>query len=235
MTKRPSRSVATTNIIRPTEAGPRRMGDAVIEVDAVYHVPAIKPREEGPWRMEAEKIAWTDAATGLQCIIRRDKRKGHLCGYVAVPASHPMYGWREIAMAGVGITVHGGLDYASECQHYEHESLSVCHPTAAERAVMRAMAERNAAHWRRAREDELWWVGFSCDQVYDRVPKPDRHSNAANAASGTFDAEYRDEGYVRRQCESLAAQLHAVAEGRPLPAPAPSPPIGLDPMQGGAR
>jgi hypothetical protein len=235
MPKKPSRTIATVNSLPSPEAGPRRMGDAVVNVDAVYHVPSIKPHGDGPWTMEAEKVAWTDAATGLQCIIRRDRKKGHLCGYVAVPKSHPMYGWDEVAMRGVGIRAHGGLNYADECQHHEHESLSVCHPTAADRAVMRAMAERNAAHWRQAREDELWWIGFSCDQVYDRLPKPDWNGNAANAVAGTFEAEYRDEGYVRRQCESLAAQLRAVADGRPLPEPEEAPPLGLDPCEGAAR
>lgn len=52
----------------------------------------IKPSwGPGPWEEEPDKRQWTDPATGLPCLIVRN-RLGGLCGYVGVPPSHPWYG-----------------------------------------------------------------------------------------------------------------------------------------------
>jgi hypothetical protein len=48
-------------------------------------------------------------------------------------------------------------------------------------------------------------------------------------------SEYRDDGYVVREVLNLAAQLKAIADGRPVPVREgpPLPAIGLDPRRGG--
>lgn len=165
----------------------------------VYHVPALKPRAPGPWRCEADKLAWTDAATGLQCIIRRSAR-GFLCGYVAVGADHPLFGFRGDAVPAGIVTVHGGLDYASPCDHRAPEETSICD-----------VPDRHAP-----REGiDQWWFGFSCGQVTDLIPGDDAHTGEAQQLG--LDQEYRDERYLFEQCTGLAAQLAAAAERQARP------------------
>lgn len=46
----------------------------------------------GPWCEEpADKITWVDNKTGLDCLMVRGPM-GSWCGYVGVPASHPLHG-----------------------------------------------------------------------------------------------------------------------------------------------
>ena len=75
----------------------RRFGSPEIASLTVYHVPDLSPKIPGPWRGEADKIAWTDPTTGMACIIRRSAH-GHLCGYVAVEPEHPLYGFDADAL-----------------------------------------------------------------------------------------------------------------------------------------
>jgi hypothetical protein len=44
----------------------------------------------GEWDGEPDKLFWTDATTGLPCLIVRN-RMGALCGYVAVDSTHRLY------------------------------------------------------------------------------------------------------------------------------------------------
>ena len=71
---------------------------------------------------------------GLKCLILRHLRMGHLCGYVALPRSHPEWGKHYDEP---DISVHGGLTfgrqgkegtlwdgqelwwYGFDCAHYE--------------------------------------------------------------------------------------------------------------------
>lgn len=47
---------------------------------------------DGPWQTEPDRVDWADEATGLLCSARRHPRMGHWCGYVCVPADHPLHG-----------------------------------------------------------------------------------------------------------------------------------------------
>ena len=53
---------------------------------------------------------WVDDATGLRCQILRSPSIGCLCGYVAVPKTHPYYGkdYNDLDH----IAVHGGLTFS---------------------------------------------------------------------------------------------------------------------------
>ncbi|TVV73773.1 hypothetical protein [Sphingomonas solaris] len=164
------------------------------QMATVYHVPALTPKVSGPWSCEADKLAWTDAATRLPCIIRRSTH-GFLCGYVAVGAGHPLFGFRGDAVPAGIVTVHGGLDYASPCDHRAPEETSICH-----------VPDRHAT-----REGiNQWWFGFSCGQVTDLIPGDGAHAGEAQQLG--LDQEYRDERYLFEQCTGLAAQLAAAAE-----------------------
>lgn len=166
----------------------------------------------GPWDDEPDKMQWTDETTGLPCLLVRHSDWGNLCGYVAVPPGHPFHGQGFRSLGEVEIDVHGGLDFAGECQPGEDESTGICH-----------VPEPGQPH-------DVWWFGFDCAHWLDLVPGMEAHLNqlmpdrlAERAAlrlgwpAGTremFTTRYRDIGYVQRECAHLAKQLaRAVPHG----------------------
>jgi len=206
----------------------RAFGDEVVRVDAVYHDHSVHPSGAGPWAAEADKIAWTDPMTGYPCIILRAGRGGNLCGYVAVPRSHPLHGFAIAAMDGLGFVVHGGISYAAACQNHEPEFRSICHiPIAA--ATTRTVYENDAAR----RHDDAWWFGFQCDQASDVLPNALPRQRKDNLLDGVTDRQYRDEAYVFNECTRLAAQLHSIDCNRPPETSIPprERPLGYDPAK----
>lgn len=210
----------------------RTMGSEIVPVDAVYHDREVHPHGLGPWTDEADKIAWTDRLTGYPCIIRRALNGGHLCGYVAVPPSHPLYRFTPQAMMGVGIDVHGGIFYAAECQHREVEMRSICHvPGKGDVSVVarrdKIVFENDAAKG----GDDAWWFGFQCNQPYDVVPESRAPHRSYQLLDGVTERVYRDEAYVFEECTRFAAQLQAIAENRDPAAAMPprTAPLGHDP------
>lgn len=161
-------------------------------MEAVYHVPALQPALRGPWSSEADKLAWTDPATGLHCIIRRAPG-GFLCGYVAVGLGHPLFGFRADAVPTAMSAVHGGLTYAAPCDEQAPEETSICH-----------VAEGQLTH------TDQWWFGFSCNQITDLIPEDDAHATKAQQLG--LDQEYRDERYLVGACTELAGQLSSAAD-----------------------
>lgn len=202
----------------------------------IYHVPDRHPSGDGPWKAEADKVSWIDPDTGLPCIMRRDS-DGALCGYVGVGPDHPLAGFDEKSLPhDPPIVVHGGVDYASPCEESEPHETSVCHIR-----VPRAVSDRSATRPGHTAFDartmvalaalpgELWWFGFSCNKPYDLIPGQRHHVKALGLENGRV---YRDERYVVREVTNLAAQLHAIAEGVPMPElKGDRPAIGLEPYE----
>jgi hypothetical protein len=201
-----------------------------ILADVAFRVGERHPEGNGPWKMEADKIAWRDRETGMDCIIRRAAVGGYLCGYVAVPSGHPVFGFEGDALAALGIRPHGGVDHASPCEELEPEAVSVCHVRERDPAIRRNSARAAAAGVDR-QHDDAWWFGFSCDKPGDLQPtRPDAPASVRGSHVG-LKSVYRDETYVLAHVIDLAAQLHAIGHGLDLPTPsAPAaPPCGLDP------
>lgn len=195
---------------------PMAGGGELVRVDAVFSVPAVHPREPGPWAREADKIAWTDPMTGLGCIIRRSPIGQHLCGYVSVPPGHPLFGRRVNTMRDHLIGVHGGLDYSAACQAWEPEEISVCHPSegVARRLVSPTFKQKVHANEVAESGDDAWWFGFSCDKADDVKPDAQARYRADQLLDGVVDPTYKTEAFVYRECVRLAAQLKAIGEGR---------------------
>lgn len=200
----------------------RTMGGfgSLVRVDAVYHVQKVHPSDDGPWAVEADKVAWTDPLTGYGCIIRRSPAGGHLCGYVSVPPGHPLFGRRLGSFVGLGIGVHGGIDYAAECEDWQDEDRSVCHVLPAD---FQQSVYANAAA---ERGDDAWWLGFSCNQSGDILPDPRNGRSRVAPRAGLEEPTYKTEGFVYQECVRLAAQLKAIEDGRdPQQSdPGPTPP-----------
>lgn len=94
----------------------------------------------GPWHNEPDKKQWSDAETGLPCLIVRGP-VGALCGYVGVTKGHPFYGvgysecpqgaacadrteenlWCDHTPEHL-LEVHGGVTFAGPCHTPSREA-----------------------------------------------------------------------------------------------------------------
>jgi len=98
--------------------------------------------QEGRWTTETDRMEFEHA--GLTCIVLRND-SGSLCGYVAVPKGHPLYGDES-----PDLHVHGGITFAGQ----------------ADRRSPRSTAEP-------LKTATLWWFGFDCSHISlgDLVPE----------------------------------------------------------------
>lgn len=142
--------------------------------------------KEGPWTHEPDKVQWTDEATGLPCLIVRN-RVGALCGYVGVPVTHAMYGMEYSDLESVD--VHGGLTFSGRCRDGD-ESESICHvPGTGE-------------------TDDVWWLGFDTAHAMDFPPAYTRIPVMDDVYERGL--TYRDIEYVKAEVRRLALQLTAL-------------------------
>lgn len=152
---------------------------------------------EGPWQTEPDKMQWTDEATGLPCLAKRNQG-GALCGYVGVPGGHPWYR-KDYDDIDLPLGVHGGLTYADHCQEEAGEAEGICHiPGPGE-------------------PDDVWWLGFDCAHCYDLSPATNARLRRYNPGweerwktltlNAGVEETYRDLVYVQAQCRSLAQQI----------------------------
>ena len=51
-----------------------------------------QPTKEKPWSNEPNQSTWTDTATGLRCVVFRDRTWGHWHGCVELEPDHPLFG-----------------------------------------------------------------------------------------------------------------------------------------------
>lgn len=148
------------------------------------------PLGEGPWNDEPDKAQWIDPATGLDCLIVRN-RMGAWCGYVGVPPEHPLYGRRcNDVHDAMDLDVHGGLTFAAPCAEGEDPG-AVCHMAAP------------------GRPEHVWWLGFDCAHAWDFVPGMFQFEHRMGFGLLGMDQTYRDLTYVVDQVTALAGQLVA--------------------------
>lgn len=132
----------------------------------------------GEWQSEPDKIQWTDEATGLPCIIKRNDH-GSWCGYVGVPEGHKLFG--KDFMETESLSVHGGITYTDFCTKEDPEH-GICHiPGPGE-------------------PDRVWWLGFDCAHAGDYVP-------AFADTMKRLGGKYRNLSYVKAETARLAKQL----------------------------
>lgn len=67
----------------------------------------------GPWVTEPDIVRWADPDTGLACLVARNGDTGVLCGYVGVPADHPLHG-ASFDPRIAGLRAHRGITYTSQ-------------------------------------------------------------------------------------------------------------------------
>jgi len=144
---------------------------------------------------EADKVQWTDVATGLPCLIVRSGM-GNLCGYAGVERGHALHGCHYDDPKAEILDAHGGLTFAGGCAELPDPGFGVCH-----------IPEPGTA-------DTVWWFGFDCGHYMDLSPGLAASiAPRGTAGAGIWEGHvYRDMDYVRRECEGLAVQLAMAAQ-----------------------
>lgn len=152
---------------------------------------------EGEWLEEPDKCQWIDEDTKYPCLIVRNPNGGNLCGYAGVTEDHPWFGinYQDPAPGyehhiDCIISVHGEVNYSSFCQDNDKEH-GVCH-----------IPEPGAT-------DRVWWFGFDCAHCQDISPQ--YQYRFGNWSKIEESRTYKNIEYVRKETESLAAQLYLVA------------------------
>lgn len=130
---------------------------------------------KGDWTDEPDRFNWR--THGLDCMIVRNERSFHLCGYVGLPPTHKYY---RKDHNDIDVSVHGGLTYGQDCGG------AVCHIP------------------QKGEPDELYWVGFDCAHYSDLSPI---YLIADMNCVTAEHARYRDFKWVKIETESLAQQL----------------------------
>lgn len=137
------------------------------------------------WENEGKTYGFVDKEKGYGCFIYRHPRRGHLCGYVDIPRSHPLYGIdhaNEIFdMIAGDIKVHGGVSFTGRLNNpYNNKEL----PDYLD-------------------DEHDWLIGFDCNHIEDYAPfRPCDEREVIELKQ-----EYRDAGYVVDECKKLAKQL----------------------------
>lgn len=140
------------------------------------------------WENEGKTYGFVDKETGYSCFIYRHPRMGHLCGYVDVPRSHPLYGIdhaNEIFDMITGdIKVHGGISFTGRLNNpYNNKEL----PDYLD-------------------DEHDWLIGFDCNHAEDYAPfRPCEESELIELKQ-----EYRTAAYAADECKKLAKQIKAL-------------------------
>lgn len=133
-------------------------------------------------------VGWIDALTGYPCLVIRMNHSGAWCGYVRVPEDHPYAGANYDTASGYDsntpIDVHGGLTFAGPRSFVYDDGIA---------------------------GDEGWWFGFDAAHFMDIMPAYSARWPEERGIAQQFGKQYRTLEYVRRECESLAAQLSVLA------------------------
>lgn len=137
------------------------------------------------WENEGKSYPFIDQETNYGCFIYRHPRYGHLCGYVDIPATHPLFGidYRSniFDMIIGNLEVHGGITFTGRLENpYNINELPDYF-------------------------DDLhdWLIGFDCNHAEDYAPfKPCDEGEVIELKQ-----EYRTARYVADECRKLAKQL----------------------------
>lgn len=134
----------------------------------------------GPWMHEPDRVVFSYA--GFRCFILRAPTTGALCGYVAIPSHHPLYGLEQ---EDVELSVHGGLTFWE---------------------VQGALVQDAALY----SEEDVRWAGFDCSHFGDYSPglfTSRAHAQGYALPPPPSSYTYKDIDYVRREVCRLVDQI----------------------------
>lgn len=162
------------------------------------------------WDTEPTELDFADDATGLTCQMRRGP-SGSWCGYVAVPAGHPLHGKHY----NEAVTVPAGYMDRNVKMDEDYGAISLMV------ASLVAKPEENiwpldlavrchggltyaGDHAPRGEKDGFWWLGFDC-----------AHSGDLSPNYGGYDGDvYRNVEYVKASLAKLCSDIAAL--GQPI-------------------
>ena len=161
--------------------------------------------------MTTVMAVWT-TLVGLPAVILRHAEMGHLCGYVGVGKQHPWYGKKYTDCALDTAHPRGpvpdppaesGWLPLPESWKKQREMQLICGEEDCDHRPESLISVHGGITYSSWGYDPIprngeWWFGFECAHAGDLVP---------GIRSGSRGDVFRDEAYVREQCESLAAQL----------------------------
>ncbi len=145
---------------------------------------------------------WTTAAN-LRAVVVMG-HIGHRCGYVGVPADHPLYGVKysdssdAVLPLGKGELIggRGAIPMLCAALSGKHQSLDIVFDV------------HGSLTYSGGNEDDypvpsdLWWFGFDCGHFGDAAAPGSRMANY-----GSNEGVHRTLEYCVDQCELLAAQM----------------------------
>lgn len=144
----------------------------------------MRTKVDGPWNKEPDFSMFHHL--GLPCLVLRGPHSiGHLCGYVGIPAGHPVHGKNYNDFE---IEVHYGLTFGGNCP-----------PPTVENPVEGS--------------EGYWWFGFDCAHAGDLTPC-DALDGKYLEMQKQGGAVYRDFEYVKAEVKSLAEQLKAMSDAK---------------------
>ena len=130
-------------------------------------------RRRTEWGHEPNKVEWVDISTGLVCLAKRNRKTGAWHGYVGIPHDHVWFSNRFISDGDM--PVHGGIKYVGMLQRGNWHEPGPGDP------------------------GNVWWVGFSCSDVHDRLPY------LSTSDLDWWDEVYRNLEFVQNECANIAA------------------------------
>jgi len=221
---------------------PPKLPRKLVQPDGSIEYRTIDKSEwgEGPWQDEPDKVQWTDAATGLPCLMVRNHHAGHWCGYAGVALSHPAYGlsyegdeseahraYMASFMASLGKRTTGIAGLATIMDDVIPRPPTIAGAGEAIAAISvhggltyangcdSGDEATNICHLPApGAADDVWWFGFDCHHAWDFAPG----TRATMAQAGIPDSGgwgdpedvYRDVAYVKAAVADLARQLAAI-------------------------
>lgn len=173
---------------------------------------AVAVRE---WESEPDAKSWH--TQGYAVRIARVRQLRHLCGYVAVPKSHPWWGLRwdsrvtPIAPQRFGVD-EGEPDKTSVLGTFI-EALRQDEDEANNTSLDTAIEVHGGITYGALADDgEHWELGFDCGHYTDVIPGCFDLSPSYGEMVESGGARYRDMDYVTAEVERLALQLRRVEE-----------------------
>ncbi len=155
----------------------------------------------GPWDAEPDELFWTDEATGYRCRLWRNSRGGHLCGYVAVPESHPLHGISYSAV--VPESLRPFVDRVMEGPIGKRSAIDVFCLAGGMAMEVGMLFDTHGGITFSDEVDGEWRYGFDCAHANDLQPGYEVRYRVGGI--------YRDVEYVKAECASLARQLKEMA------------------------
>jgi hypothetical protein len=156
---------------------------------------------DGPWDDEPDEIHWRHAPSGYPLLMWRNF-SGAWCGYVGVPAGHPLHGLGyDNADLCASLPAHGGLTFAGQFD------------------------PRLPSPRRDPAEAGHWWLGFDCSHGFDVMPALEALSTAISpdlaaararlkrqaGRAGFWTERYMNVTRVRLEVEELAERVFEAA------------------------